>query len=54
VPPLDQMPPGCRFQPRCKLARAGCELPQVLAPVGDGHQARCHVATGVVQEMAHA
>jgi oligopeptide/dipeptide ABC transporter ATP-binding protein len=54
VPPLDQMPPGCRFRPRCRLARAGCELPQVLAPVEEGHQARCHVATGAVQEMAHA
>jgi peptide/nickel transport system ATP-binding protein len=45
VPPLDAMPAGCRFQPRCPLARDGCEQPQVLARFGDGHLARCHVAT---------
>lgn len=47
VPALDAMPAGCRFAPRCPLARAGCERPQVLAPVAAGHLARCHVATGV-------
>ncbi len=53
VPQLDAMPAGCRFQPRCGMARAGCELPQVLAEAGPGHLARCHVATGVL-EMAVA
>ncbi len=48
VPPLDGMPAGCRFAPRCPLARAGCDLPQVLAPAGDHHLARCHVATGAL------
>ena len=47
VPPLDAMPAGCRFAPRCPMARAGCELPQVLATVSVGHSARCHVATGL-------
>jgi len=46
VPPLDAMPTGCRFAPRCPLAQAGCEQPQVLAAVSAGHAARCHVATG--------
>jgi peptide/nickel transport system ATP-binding protein len=46
VPPLDDMPAGCRFAPRCPLVRAGCERPQELAPFGPGHLARCHVATG--------
>jgi len=46
VPPLDAMPPGCRFAPRCPLARSGCEAPQRLAPVGDGHAVRCWVAAG--------
>ena len=46
VPPLDAMPAGCRFAPRCPLARAGCEAPQALAPVGEGHQVRCWVASG--------
>ena len=44
VPGLDAMPAGCRFAPRCPLVRAGCEAPQVLAEVGVGHLARCHVA----------
>jgi oligopeptide/dipeptide ABC transporter ATP-binding protein len=50
VPPLDAMPTGCRFAPRCPMVQAGCEQPQVLAPVqvsmSAGHSARCHVATG--------
>jgi oligopeptide/dipeptide ABC transporter ATP-binding protein len=46
VPALDAMPRGCRFAPRCGLARAGCEQPQILVDVESGHQARCHVATG--------
>jgi oligopeptide/dipeptide ABC transporter ATP-binding protein len=50
VPPLDAMPTGCRFAPRCPLAREGCEKPQVLAPFGVGHLARCHVATGASTE----
>ena len=46
VPPLEAMPAGCRFQPRCPQSRAGCERPQVLAPIGPepGHRVRCHVA----------
>ncbi len=46
VPPLDAMPAGCRFAPRCSLAQAGCELPQILA--GGAHLVRCHVATGAL------
>jgi oligopeptide/dipeptide ABC transporter ATP-binding protein len=42
VPPLDAMPAGCRFAPRCPLVRAGCEQAQAL--VGAGHLVRCHVA----------
>jgi oligopeptide/dipeptide ABC transporter ATP-binding protein len=47
VPPLDAMPAGCRFAPRCPLAQKGCELPQALVPATDDHLVRCHVATGV-------
>jgi oligopeptide/dipeptide ABC transporter ATP-binding protein len=50
VPPLDAMPDGCRFAPRCPLARAGCGAEQVLAEVAAGHAARCHVATGVLAD----
>lgn len=55
VPPLDDMPRGCRFAPRCSLRRSGCEAPQVLAAAAPGHLARCHVATGAVaKELARA
>jgi oligopeptide/dipeptide ABC transporter ATP-binding protein len=50
VPPLDAMPPGCRFAPRCPLKRAGCEAEQTLAEVAVGHAARCHVTTGVLAD----
>ena len=48
VPPLDAMPPGCRFAARCQMRRAGCEQEQVLAEVAPAHAARCHVATGAM------
>ncbi len=55
VPPLDAMPAGCRFAPRCPDRRAGCDRPQILAAIGPGHEARCHVATGsLVAETVHA
>ncbi len=44
VPSLDAMPAGCRFAPRCTLARAGCERPQELAAAGLDQEVRCHVA----------
>jgi peptide/nickel transport system ATP-binding protein len=46
VPPLDAMPTGCRFAPRCPMVQAGCDTPQVLAAISRVHRARCHVATG--------
>jgi oligopeptide/dipeptide ABC transporter ATP-binding protein len=48
VPPLNAMPAGCRFAPRCPLARAGCERPQILSEIGAGHRVRCHVAAGAL------
>ena len=48
VPPLDAMPAGCRFAPRCPLKRGGCEQEQVLASFAADHDARCHVATAAV------
>jgi len=41
VPPLDAMPGGCRFAPRCQLAQAGCDQPQVLRPIAETHTVRC-------------
>jgi len=55
VPPLDDMPRGCRFAPRCPLRRDGCEAPQVLAAAAPRHLARCHVATSAsARELARA
>lgn len=55
VPPLDDMPKGCRFAPRCPLRRQGCEAPQVLAAAAPRHLARCHVATNAFgKELARA
>ena len=51
VPPLDQMPQGCRFAPRCPLAQDGCEVPQPLVALAANHAARCHVTTAA---MLHA
>jgi oligopeptide/dipeptide ABC transporter ATP-binding protein len=39
--PID-LPPGCRFHPRCPLAQAVCrEQDPRLQEVGDSHQAAC-------------
>jgi oligopeptide/dipeptide ABC transporter ATP-binding protein len=46
VPNLIDLPPGCRFAPRC-LARVQFEVVEaaeqhpVLLPIGAGHEARC-------------
>ncbi|MCR6492213.1 ABC transporter ATP-binding protein [Cellulomonas sp. P24] len=41
VPALDQLPLGCRFQPRCTFAVDGCSEPQALRPQGVERLARC-------------
>ncbi|WP_219416504.1 ABC transporter ATP-binding protein [Pseudonocardia nigra] len=41
VPPLTDMPEGCRFRLRCEHAIDGCEQPQHLLPAGAAHLARC-------------
>ena len=47
-PDLMDLPTGCAFQPRCKLAVARCleEVPPLM-PVSDGHTAACWVTSGV-------
>jgi peptide/nickel transport system ATP-binding protein len=54
VPPLDAMPDGCRFSPRCPFADARCrdEVPpqQTFA---DGHSAACWYAP-ITEDMAGA
>ena len=47
-PDLMDLPTGCAFQPRCKLAVGRCleEVPPLM-PVSDGHMAACWVTSGV-------
>ena len=52
-PPLDDLPQGCRFQPRCHLAMERCA--QEAPPAGEvspGHFARCFlpIESGVLRE----
>ncbi|QCP88350.1 ABC transporter ATP-binding protein (plasmid) [Cereibacter sphaeroides] len=42
VPPAFDPPPGCRFEPRCAHAAAGCRLAQpALLACGPDHRAAC-------------
>jgi oligopeptide/dipeptide ABC transporter ATP-binding protein len=49
VPPIDAMPDGCRFAPRCPMREPRCEaMVPALSPVdGAGHLAACHVRAPV-------
>jgi peptide/nickel transport system ATP-binding protein len=45
VPVLNDLPSGCSFQNRCPLAIPICGFsPPALTPVGNRHEARCHLA----------
>lgn len=45
VPNLLRLPQGCRFAPRCPMARENCRsCPPELSQVGGGHLARCPYA----------
>jgi peptide/nickel transport system ATP-binding protein len=41
VPDPLNLPPGCRFTPRCPFAEARCNQPPPLAEVAPGHSAAC-------------
>ncbi len=44
VPDLSDLPPGCRFAPRCALARQACREAEPELVTGDtGHAVSCHV-----------
>jgi len=44
VPPLTDLPSGCRFRDRCTVAEDRCaEVDPGLEPVGPGHRAACPV-----------
>jgi peptide/nickel transport system ATP-binding protein len=44
-PPLDDLPPGCRFEPRCGMGGGGCArtVPQVVK-IAPGHLCSCLLA----------
>ena len=49
VPPLQAMPPGCAFEPRCDFRVAACaEQFPPLVEISAGHWARCPVVNTVV------
>ena len=44
VPPIAQLPPGCRFEPRCPHRVAACSIAiPALVEVSVGHWARCPI-----------
>jgi oligopeptide/dipeptide ABC transporter ATP-binding protein len=44
--PID-LPPGCRFHPRCPIAQAACrETDPALEQIDEGHEVACLVAQG--------
>lgn len=47
VPPLNDMPSGCRFNPRCPHASDICrtEIP-ALAEISSGHRSACFMHSG--------
>jgi oligopeptide/dipeptide ABC transporter ATP-binding protein len=46
-PRLDRPIDGCPFRPRCDSAFAACAARPRLEPVGEDHDAACHLNTGV-------
>ena len=47
VPDAFNMPPGCRFAPRCQFRQPPCELaPPALRPLASDHMAACLRASG--------
>jgi oligopeptide/dipeptide ABC transporter ATP-binding protein len=53
VPDLHDLPPGCRFNPRCFLADERCrvEKPELRA-LAAGHDSRCHYAEQLGESAA--
>lgn len=53
VPNLAELPPGCRFAPRCPLAEDICtRVEPPLVPDEKGHRVACHVVNRELVEVA--
>lgn len=44
VPPINELPAGCPFQPRCQYAQSDCSQVAPVAQLDDDHHVRCHFA----------
>ncbi len=51
LPSNRRLPVGCFFRERCPFATAGCERPQLLAPLSAGRSARCHRAAELLRDF---
>ncbi|GAC1512590.1 MAG: ABC transporter ATP-binding protein [Terriglobales bacterium] len=50
VPPLQMLPPGCFFEPRCGFRIANCSFERPsLIEIGSGHWARCPVVNAPIR-----
>jgi oligopeptide/dipeptide ABC transporter ATP-binding protein len=53
VPPLNALPTGCAFEPRCALRREDCSVAMpALRQASQGHWARCVLVEEGVEEVA--
>ena len=56
IPSAAEIPPGCRFHPRCLYAEAECRLAEepALEEVGDGHLVACRRYRELAEEAVKA
>jgi peptide/nickel transport system ATP-binding protein len=46
IPDPSNIPPGCRFHPRCRVAVERCRHDPPTPALGDGRMVECHLANG--------
>ena len=51
VPNLNELPPGCRFAPRCPIASAQCQQQPAFASHGDGAVACWHIERAAASDI---
>lgn len=52
IPPIDQLPVGCRLGPRCPVAEKLCVKKQQLLSIENHGKVRCHLAKSMHQSKA--